>query len=103
MEYLIEVNEFEVITDKSLSSEEVMDYFNSGKCSGYDNVRTYKFNDFMKAKKAFEHGKDVVRCSAYKEQGYEVRSILLIARERDGESEFQQVLKECYPAIKMEA
>lgn len=61
MEYVIEVNEFEVITDKSLSSEEVMDYFNSGKCSGYVNARSYKFNDFMKAKKAFEHGKDVVR------------------------------------------
>lgn len=96
MVYYVEIFDFELNPDSSMSSEEVREYAES---ANLDTVRHYSFTDFQKARRSFEIAK--VAAVAAKNDGniYEVRGITLIEAESEDESEFQMTIDSYYPAI----
>lgn len=97
MVYYVDIYDFELSSDTSMSSEEVKEYAES---ANLETVRHYSFTDFQKAKRSFEIAKEAAVAAKNDENIYEVRGIKLIEAESDEGSEYQQTIDSCYPAIK---
>ena len=98
MVYYVEIYDFELNTNSSMSSEEVKEYSES---ANLETVRHYSFTDIRKAKRSFEIAKEAAVAAKNDENIYEVRGVKLIEAESDDESEYQQTIDSCYPAIKI--
>lgn len=98
MVYYVEIYDFELNTNSSMSSEEVKEYAES---ANIETVRHYSFTDLRKAKRSFEIAKEAAVAEKNEDNNYEIRGVKLIEAESDDESEYQQTIDSCYPAIKI--
>ncbi len=96
MVYYVEIYDFELNTNSSMSSEEVKEYAES---ANIETVRHYSFTDLRKAKRSFEIAKEAAVAEKNEDNNYEVRGIKLIEADSDDESEYQMTIESCYPAI----
>ena len=96
MVYYVEIYDFELNPDSSMSSEEVKEYAES---ANLETVRHYSFTDLRKAKRSFEIAKEAAVAEKNEDNNYEVRGIRLIEVDSDDESEYQMTIESCYPAI----
>lgn len=96
MVYYVEIYDFELNTNSSMSSEEVKEYSES---ANLETVRHYSFTDLRKAKRSFEIAKEAAVAEKNDDNIFEVRGIKLIEAESEDESEFQHTIDSCYPAI----
>jgi VIT1/CCC1 family predicted Fe2+/Mn2+ transporter len=96
MVYYVEIYDFELNPDSSMSSEEVKEYAES---ANIETVRHYSFTDLRKAKLSFEIAKEAAVAEKNEDNNYEVRGIKLIEAESVDESEFQMTIDSYYPAI----
>ena len=96
MVYYVDIYDFELNPDSSMSSEEVREYAES---ANLDTVRHYSFTDLRKAKRSFEIAKEAAVAEKNEDNNYEVRGIKLIEADSDDESEYQMTIESCYPAI----
>ena len=103
IDYKMEIYEFNVNTDKDMSSEDVKDYMDSGARCSCETVRSYSNESYDAAKQIFERGKTVVVTEKVSDNEYEARACKLIKRETDSEgTEYWQTLEFCYPDIKVQ-
>lgn len=96
MEYLVEVNEFDLTTDKEMSQKEVKEYAASANC---ENLRSYHFTDKKKARKAFESAQGLAKATN-KDNNYVVNVVELKEVDKDEESEYHLTINGWYPEIK---
>lgn len=96
MIYYVEIYDFELNPDSSMSSEEVREYAES---ANLDTVRHYSFTDFQKARRSFDIAKEAAVADKNEDSIYEVRGVKLIEAESDDESEYQQTIDSYYPPI----
>lgn len=96
MKYLVEINDYDIYAEKSLSEDEVME---EAKGVGYENIRTYIFDNLAEAEKIFDMAKGLIAISSYGQNMFLVRAISLIEVEADDESEYHYMMKYCCPEI----
>lgn len=98
MVYYVEIYDFELNPNSSMSSEEVREY---AETANLETVRQYSFADLRKAKRSFEIAKEAAKVEKNEDNIYEVRGIKLIEAESEDGSEFQHTIDSFYPAIDM--
>ena len=96
MVYYVDIYDFELSSDNPMTSEEVKDYAES---ANLETVRHYSFTDIRKAKRSFEIAKEAAVAEKNEDNVFEVRGVKLIEAESDNESQYQQTIDSCYPAI----
>ena len=82
MVYYVEIYDFELNPDSSMSSEEVKEYAES---ANLETVRHYSFTDLRKAKRSFEIAKE----AAVAEKNEDNKCICKAFREQCADPEFE--------------
>lgn len=100
MTYLVEIKEYSVDTDNSITSAQVK-ALASGE--GYSNLRTYRFSGIDFARTVYIEA--CKRVQAIKNQGssYDIIAVSLIEEDSDDEGIYQNLLEDRYPDINKEA
>lgn len=98
MTYYVDIYDFEIRPDSSMTSEEIGEY---AEAANMETVRHYSFTDPQKAKRIFDTAKEAAFAIKTDDNTYEVRCIKLIEAEPADDAEYQLTI-DCYcPGIKI--